>query len=348
MVIITVVIFLSALILVHELGHFLAAKLFSVKVEEFGFGFPPKIIGKKIGETVYSLNLLPFGGFVKITGENGEETNSQNKHNFSNQLAWKKSVIILSGIIMNIALAWFMIFTTLSIGIQKHLVITDISANSPAATSELKPGDIILEVKGSSAQLTDPINSKNFINFTKKSSGEKINLIVKRGNNISPKTLLVRENPPSGEGPIGVAIFDAGKDSVPFPQSVSETTKIVGENLFMVGKSLLNLIINIFINPSITKNVTGPIGIFNMATETGKMGVIYLAELMSLISLNLAVLNLMPFPALDGGRLLFIIIEKIKGKKISFKTQAITNTIGFIILLALMALVTFRDIQTII
>lgn len=345
MTVFLVILFLSLLILVHELGHFLAAKLFGIKVEEFGIGFPPKIWSKKIGETLYSINLLPFGGFVKILGENGKGPASSK--NFTTQSAWKKSSVILAGILMNVILAWAILSVIFLFGIPKHLVITEIAPNSPAAAANLKPGDIMIEVKTEEKSLQDPIAPNEFLSLVKKNITQKtpLSITIKRGQETIERPIIPRENPPPGEGPIGVAIAETGVPKTPFPKNFVKATTVTAVETKLITKNLYHLLSRIFFEPDIAKNVTGPVGIFSIATSAGELGIEYLAELTALISLNLAILNLIPFPALDGGRFLFILLEKILRKPISFRTQTVTNAIGFLILLVLMGLVTLRDIS---
>ncbi len=345
MIILIVLISLSILILVHELGHFLSAKIFGVRVHEFGFGFPPKILGKKIGETTYSLNLLPFGGFVKIHGEDGEET--QDKQSFANQSVIRRSIIVLAGVFMNILLGWLILSAVFAIGSPRHLAISGISEESPAATANLKSGDLILEAKFNEHILKDPIPVNEFINLVKSAEKNTITLKIKRGEAISEISLRGRSNPPPGQGSLGLSLLEIGFAKEPIFKSLAKGTAATLETLKLVTLGFFNFFSKLFVTPQIIETVTGPIGIFTLATQAGSFGIVYLFELIAFISLNLAVLNLIPFPALDGGRFLFLLIEKIKGGPVPRKFQLIVNAVGFVALIILMVIVTVKDITKI-
>lgn len=346
---ILVIFFLSLLIIVHELGHFFAAKIFKIKVEEFGIGFPPKIWKKKMGETEYALNALPLGGYVKIFGENNFSKEEQpilsvSNRSFSAAATWKKSIIILSGVFMNLLFAWFLFSLIVLIGIPSHLTITGVAENSPADNADLKPGDIITKAVSESSVITDPLTTDNFLNLVEAAKGQKISLTLIRNNSEIEKIVPVRIITPEGEGLVGITIENSGLPKEPFPKNLIKSASITGYQFYLVNKSLYGLVASMFQGLPALEKITGPVGIFVIAAETGKKGIIYLMELMAFISVNLAALNLFPFPALDGGRFVVTIIEKLKGSLISFKTQAIINSIGFILLILLILVVSYKDI----
>lgn len=344
MIILLVVIGLSILILVHELGHFLVAKFFGIKVEEFGLGFPPRIFGHKIGETLYSINLLPFGGFVRIYGEGGELPLSDDKRSFAGQPIWKRSATILAGVVMNVLLGWFLLSIIFTIGSPEHLMISEVADDSPAAAIGLKTGDVIIEAKLNEIAFKDPIKSDAFIGFVKDSQGQEMILSVKRGKDILDFAVTGRINPPAGQGSLGVALVEIGFPPSPPFQSIFKGLTSTFNTLRLIAFGFLNFFLKIFVSPEIIESVAGPVGIFLVASQAGSLGIIYLFQLMAIISLNLAVLNLIPFPALDGGRFLFLIIEKIKGSPISKKYEQAINAVGFVFLVVLMILVTIQDI----
>lgn len=347
MAILLVIVSLSLLILVHEAGHFFAAKIFGVKVEEFGFGFPPKILSKKVGETVYSLNLLPFGGFVKIYGEDPNKINEAEKNlsrSFFFQKAWKKSVIILSGVAMNIILGWFAISAVFMVGSPEHLAITQIAPNSPAAEAGLKKGDFIIEAVYQNKILVDPIKTDDFVKFIQQNPEGPFTLKVKRGEEELTFVLSGRVIPPEGEGSLGVILSYVGFEKKPFFSALTTGFFTTIQALQMIILAFVSFIAKVFITPAVVETLTGPVGIFMLATEAGSLGFVYLLQLLALISLNLAVLNLIPFPALDGGRFLLVIVEKIKGSTIPANIQTAINTFGFILLIILMVVVTVKDV----
>lgn len=348
---ILVIVGLSLLILGHEAGHFLCAKLFGLRVDEFGIGFPPRIWAKKKGETEYSINWLPFGGFVKISGERGEFAMVENdpiggmKKNapkkidnsklFYAQPAWKKSVIVIAGILVNFVAGWLLVSTVLMVGAPKTLVITETEAGSPAAQVGFMAGDVV-------KNFTD---AQSFINFVNARRGVPTEIAILRNGKEIDLTVTPRVTVGPDEGPIGIALSEGGTVSEPFLQALWDglrTSFILAGMIFQV---LWQLIRNLFAHGTLLAGVVGPVGIFGVAEESGRIGLIYLVQLLGIISLNLAVVNLIPFPALDGGRFLMIIIEKIKGSAIPEKVEAWINGLGFAFLLLLMVLLTIRDIR---
>ncbi|MEK7114697.1 MAG: RIP metalloprotease RseP [Patescibacteria group bacterium] len=335
--IIIVIIFLSILILVHEFGHFWVAKKFGLLVEEFGIGLPPKIWSKKIGETVYSVNALPFGGFVKIFGENADQRGKE--RNFANLKIWRRSIIIFAGVLMNFLLGWLVISIIFSIGIPRTVLITEVQSNSPAAEIGLQTGDKIIGF----------LNVEEFINFIDENRGKEIVLKIERAGEISAKDkefkTTPRINPPSGEGALGIGLMEAGLPKKSLLPSFWEGLKTSVETVKMIFMALFNLIAKVFVGKASLEQVAGPIGIVKVTAQASTLGFVYLLQLLALISLNLAVINLLPFPALDGGRLLFLLIEKIKGSPLPEKFEKYANAVGMALLLLLMIIITIKDIS---
>lgn len=343
---------ISCMILLHEFGHFLMARFFGLRVEEFGFGLPPRIWGKKIGETSYSINWLPFGGFVKIFGEDGAEAmlikspvikdgdsaSRNHEKSFRNQPPHKRAIIIVAGVVMNFILGWVLLVLVFVSGTPRRVLISSVFENSPASLGGIKANDLILEVGGNKNPKV-----QNVIDFVNNNKGQEVVMKIKRGAEDLEFKVVPRINLPKGEGALGVSLVEIGNESMGFFESVvnsfKEAVKIVGA-IFL---SLFNLIVGIFKGAG-AKGVVGPVGIFQVAVDTGRLGFVYLLQLIALISLNLTVLNVLPFPALDGGRLLFILIEKIKGSPISTRSESIINSIGFAFLLLLMVFITVRDV----
>ncbi|MCP6720356.1 MAG: site-2 protease family protein [Patescibacteria group bacterium] len=347
MIILLVIISLSILILVHELGHFLTAKFFGVKVEEFGLGFPPRLFSKRVGETTYSVNILPFGGFVKISGEDGDEK-PPTEESFVSQPVWRRSAIILAGVFMNVFLGWLILSMVFFVGAPEHLLIADVAPESPALSANLKSGDVILEAEHEGQRLSDPIKSSDLINLVNQSPSGLFLLKVMRGEEIIETSLSGRLTPPEGQGPLGVSLVDVGFTSEPFFRSFIKGFISTFTMLGLITVGFFNFFSKLFVSPEIIETIAGPVGIFALSAQAGSLGLVYLFQLMAFISLNLAILNLIPFPALDGGRFLFLMIEKIKGSPISRRIQLGLNATGFIALIVLMILVTVRDISKLI
>jgi regulator of sigma E protease len=341
-----VLIGLSLLILGHEAGHFFVAKMFGLKIDEFGFGFPPRIFAIKKGETEYSFNWLPFGGFVRIGGERGEtaifnggndeaKTDSDEKKLFYAQPAWKKSLIVLAGVFVNFIFGWLLLSAVLMVGTPQTLVITGVQANSPASAVGIMSGDV---VKG----YTD---SQSFINYINAHRGQPTEISVVRNDKEIDFTVTPRVATNPNEGAVGVELEEGGAPrEAPLPalwDGLQSSVLLVG---LTVG-AFWQLITQLFIHASLLPGVVGPVGIFGVAEETGKIGIGYLIQLLGIISINLTVVNCIPFPALDGGRFVMTIIEKIKGSAVPEKVEAWINGLGFAFLLLLMVLLTVRDIR---
>ncbi|HXF43919.1 MAG TPA: site-2 protease family protein [Candidatus Paceibacterota bacterium] len=345
MMVVLVIIGLSALILVHEFGHFLAAKLSGVGVEEFGIGFPPRLFGKKFGGTLYSLNLLPFGGFVKMSGEDGE--GEPVKNSFNDAPVSRRSAIILAGVLMNIVLGWFILTGVFAVGAPEHLMIVDVSPGSPAETAGLESGDVIIEATIGGVVLGDPIRSDIFAEKIRDADST-ILLTVRRGDEIADFRLEPRENPPEGEGRLGVSLADIGFAREPLGRSIVKGFSVAAETLKLIVVGLWTFFGHLFVSPEVLDTVAGPVGIFVLGTQAGELGLVYFFQLLAFISLNLAVLNLIPFPALDGGRFLMLVFEKIRRKPVPRRVQVAVNTAGFIFLIVLMIIITWSDVSRIV
>jgi len=352
LIIILVIIGLSLLILGHEAGHFFVAKLFGLKVDEFGIGFPPRITAKKFGDTEYSINWLPFGGFVRISGERGEfevidpegngageqqstMTDADKARLFYNQPAWKKSCIVLAGVFMNFILGWLLIAAVFMIGVPQTLVISATEAGSPAAAAGVQAGDV---VKG----YTD---SQSFINYVNTNKGQPITVTVIRNDKDISYTMTPRVNAPANQGALGVALEEGGAARENPFRALWDGLQDAAIISWLTLQAFYELLKQIFVHASIPADVVGPVGIFGIAEETGKIGLAYLLQFLGIISINLMIVNCIPFPALDGGRFLIVLIEKIKGSAIPYKVEAWINGVGFALLLLLMVVLTVRDIS---
>ena len=357
---------LGILIFVHELGHFISAKATGIKVEEFGFGYPPRIFGIKIKDTLYSLNLLPFGGFVKIYGETKSDKSIKIKDKektFWAKPAWQRAIVLTMGVVMNIILAGILLSLVFKIGaptiVTKELEerslaqnwaiknieikILEISPNSPAEQAGLMVGDAILSAKYKD-EIQEIKKEENLQKFITRHAGESIVLTVKRNGEILEKQVVPRISPPQNQGPIGIFLAKVGTVSYPWYTAIWQGFKRAGQLLVEFVVLFFQLIKNLILKGASMGRITGPVGIAVLTFQMTKLGLAYVLQFIAIISLNLAILNILPFPALDGGRLLFLAIEKIKGSPISPKTENLVNSIGFAVLIFLMILVTIKDI----
>ena len=337
---------LSILVIVHEFGHYYLAKKNGIWVEEFGFGLPPRIYGKKIGETVYSINLFPFGGFVRLHGEQEEEGITNPKRAFLNKSKKVRVAVVIAGVVMNflLAVAAFAVIYSYS-GVPRdtgQIKVLDIAPASPAQTSGLLVGDIIKKVDGREVSKVE-----GFINAVEEKKGRRVQIETDKGK----LTLTPRENPPEGEGPLGVVITTTEIYYPPVWQRPFYGVYFGFKEAVFWGKTVILGFISIFqnlFNGQVPKDLAGPVGIFAVTTEAAKSGILTLINFVGILSVNLAILNIIPFPALDGGRLLFIGIESIIGRKIIPKVEAVIHTIGMIILLALLLAITIGDVKKLI
>jgi len=346
---------LSVLILVHEFGHFFVARKSGIKVEEFGFGLPPRLFGKKIGETIYSVNALPFGGFVRLYGEQDESEVTDPKKSFLHKSKWVRSLVIIAGVVMNFLLAVFVFAIVYSyMGIPREIgkiKIIDVAAGSPAQKAGILVGDYITKVGGEVVSSSD-----DFISKTADLKGKNIKYEVERDVNGQESLLNVslapRENPPEGEGPIGVTITTMEIYFPPIWQRPFYGVYYGFTDAVFWGKTIVgglgDMIAGLSKGESPQQGVSGPIGIYAITTEASKGGFLNLLIFLGILSVNLAILNIIPFPALDGGRLLFIVIEAVTRKKVSRKVEAAVNNVGFILLLGLLLAVTVGDVRRLI
>jgi regulator of sigma E protease len=253
---------------------------------------------------------------------------------FYAQPAWKKSLILLAGVVMNFVLGWFLISSALMIGTPKAVVVTDIEPGSPAAAAGIAAGDVLQGYAASQA----------FIGFVNAHRGQPVVIHLLRSAKDVSITVTPRVVTKPNEGAIGIGLADAGSPrEAPLPALRDGFVASVG--LFgTILAAFGNLAKEVFAHATLPQGVVGPVGIFGVAEETGKIGLVYLLQFIGIISINLAVVNLIPFPALDGGRFLMVIIEKIKGSPVPRKLEAWVNGLGFAFLLLLMALLTIRDV----
>lgn len=367
------IIILFVLVMVHEFGHFYSAKKFGIRVDEFGFGFPPKIISKKIGETEYSLNALPFGGFVKIYGETPSESENEKtgqktidpdaERSLVNKPKWKQAVVLSAGIFANFVLAWILLSAGFMFGLptsagnvpdrnnlsETYLTVISVVPNSPAEKAGLHSGDKIISLKKAEVDQKEKLTNLNpdiLKSFVKTNIGVPLEIEYMRGK--GPQTEIVKIIPDEGDSSrspgVGIAMDEIGILKLSFFKALWEGLKLDASITISTFVGLYNLIKNAIIGQGSLNEVTGPVGMVGIVGDAYRFGISYLVSFAALISINLAIINLIPFPALDGGRLFFLLIEKIKGSPIKPKFANFANMIGFSILILLMLLVTYHDI----
>jgi regulator of sigma E protease len=376
--ILTILIFigiLAILVLVHEFGHFYVAKKSGMVVHEFGFGFPPRLVGvKKINNkwkvvwghqksisdseinqgdesTLYSINLIPLGGFVRIMGENNEQ--EDNPKSFINKPFWPRLFTLVAGVFMNVVLAWFLFTIGFAVGLpvaidspdqipsganftNARVAIIEVVKGLPAEKAGLKPGDVILKLNNQPIQTMQEVRD-----YIKNNAGSQILFNINRAQENLNIEVSSEKNPLPGEGPTGIALASLGTMRFAWylaPWQGLKTTVVALKNvtvgIFQLVTGKLGL-----------SAVGGPVKIAQLVGQARQSGFFHLLNLTTMLSLSLAVLNILPFPALDGGRVLFLVIEKIRGKRNNQKLEQFVNTAGFVFLLLIMVLVTIKDVR---
>ena len=354
--ILTIIVFLivlGILVIVHEFGHFIVAKKTGVKVEEFAVGFPPRIYSKKRGETQYSINAIPLGGYVKMLGE---LEHSKDKRAFENQRPITRFWISIAGVTMNIILAWVLLTIGFSIGmspivsdpasipgkrLSSEIILADVVKDSPADKAGIQAGDIALSAT-SDGVLTEFTGLSQFDQYNADHKSKVVTYSLKRDQDIVTKTATLSSD---SEAQLGVAIIEKADIRVP----VYKAPYIALRETFRIAKLTLEFlwafIAKLFTHGQFVEGVGGPVAIYTYTGLALKAGIMVLLQFVALLSINLALINILPFPALDGGRLVFIILEKIYGKKVVKEhVENIIHNVGFAILIIFILAITYKDI----
>lgn len=358
--IIVLVLSLSILIFIHELGHFLAAKITRTKVEEFAIGMGPRLIRVYFdGETEYTINLFPIGGYVKLQGENGADevaAGSDTSHSFFQKSPPARIFVLVAGIVMNYLLGLVLIaIVYFSIGkpvVNPFLLISEVRPNSPAATSGIEPNNIIVGYKELlDSEYTTSFSQENFIDFVKTQQGNEIDLRIQISENDTTKKnirITPRTDPPTGEGALGIvfaASYTITYEKLSFWQVPGESIRSSYEIVIAVYDGFTSMIRQLVTQGSVPEDIAGPIGVAKLTGDAVRQGIFPYLQLMALISINLAVVNILPIPALDGGRLIFVLFEAITKRRIPTKYEGWIHTIGFMLLMVLMVVISIVDIK---
>ncbi|MFA6100010.1 MAG: RIP metalloprotease RseP [Patescibacteria group bacterium] len=360
---------LSVLVLIHEFGHFIAARIFGVKADEFGYGFPPRVVGivkdkgkwhkvsgkdeKEYQNTIWSLNWLPLGGFVRIKGENGEDETIKDKDAFHAKPIWQRIIILAAGVAMNWLLAFVLftgIFTFGATAIldgvpadakieNREVRITNLVSGGPADKAGLIPGDAIISIAGIKAgdyeqartTIADQKDKPFEVDYQRDGESKKVT--------VNP--IYLEEIKKFG---IGVGLADVGKVKFRFDRALLYAGEAVVGYTRDIVVSFGTLIRDLVLLRHVEQEVAGPIGIAVITGQVAKQGIVPLLQFAAILSINLAVVNFLPIPALDGGRVFFLIIEKIRRKPVARRVEARIHQIAFLTLIVLILLVTLRDI----
>ncbi len=337
--IVAFLVMIVVLILVHELGHFVSARATGVRVDEFGLGFPPRLLSVKRGETLYSLNAIPLGGFVKMAGEEDPKVPGS----LAGKSIGTRLLVLSAGSLMNFLLPLlllsiaFMIPHNLVIG---QVMIEEVAPDSPAARAGIKPGDTIL-----SANEKPMNNNSDLYRYIQLNLGKEVTLLVQHSDStIENVQVTPRWKPPEGQGATGIVIITSNptiiRQHYPFWKAIPMGVGDCIEIFVLFKNGIVSMIIG-----AIPAKVTGPIGIAQMTGEIAKAGISPLLEFAAFISINLAIINIFPLPALDGGRIAFVLLEWVRrGKRISPKAEGLVHAIGFAMIITFILAVTYQDI----
>lgn len=341
---------LGILVLAHELGHFVVARWCGIAVEEFGVGYPPRLWSKKRRGTIYSINALPLGGFVRLKGE---FTESEDKAAFNLASVWARIAVVIAGVVMNILLAWAILAVAFMIGftpftkdlttypgakvVSSDVLVASVLDNTPAATVGLQAGDLVRQIGDKKV-----VRAADISTYTAEHKQQDVVIVIDRSG--ETKQLTVKLNGPDSS-PLGIALGEGVVVRLSFWQSIRAATNEVVGITSAIGKSLWGLVRDLFSTGQVKGDVSGPVGIYRVTAAAASAGPAAVVSLLVLFSINLAIINILPFPALDGGRFLFLVIEAVRGKRvISEKIESVITSIGFILLLLLIILLTYRDL----
>ncbi len=363
MAILIFIIILSILVMIHEFGHFIMAKRAGIGVEEFGFGLPPRLWGKKIGETIYSINWLPFGGFVRLVGEDPTDKKRNQKNSFYVKSIGQRSLVVIAGVFMNLLLAVLIFYAIIfALGFKvslpllvehkfsfvketRQVLVADVGANSPAKIAGIEPGDSIVKIGEEEIDSLDELQG-----IVRSSLDQELTITLE--NPVNNKQRIVRAVPiynneikaPAlgiGLGELAVLNYDSLGQKLFSGFIHSYNTIVYSGSVF---GELISYSIREKNFAAVSEGVSGPVGIASITSQAVALGPISVLQLMGLLSLNLAVLNILPIPALDGGRFAFIIYEAITRRKVHASFEKWVHTIGFALLIGLILLITFNDI----
>ena len=343
---------LFVLVIAHEWGHFFSARRFGVKVHEFGFGFPPKIWGRKSKKsgTEYTFNWIPLGGFVRLKGEDGADKNDTDS--FGHKPMWQRLIILFAGVAMNFVVGYLLFVGVYMYGVElptqlaepgaqisnERPLIAEVLKDSPAGHAGFKPGDELISVGG-----TRVAHTQEAYDYLKAHPKGAIAFEVRRAETVVPLSAEAIDLPEGVHG-IGVRMTDVSLQKYSVGGALRIAAKDTWYTSGMIFKALGTLVKTLFNTGTIEQGVSGPVGIAIITGEVARTGLSPLLQLMAVLSINLGVLNMMPFPALDGGRALFVVLQQLFGKRLKTEVEQVAHLVGFGLLMALVIVVTVRDL----
>src|SRR3989338_3887194 len=354
-----VIAILVFLIVVHELGHFIAAKIFGVRVIEFGIGYPPRafLIGK-LRDTEYSLNWIPFGGFVRLFGE--DEGTEHGRGSLVDSPRWKQAIILVAGVSMNALAAWGLFTGAYMSGIlhpvdapaaNVRLIISDVVPGSPADTAGIRAGDTIVKVEDGKGTELATLTPDTVLDFVRARAGKDLTIFYNRAGTTTATTLqpahgVVTEK--ASRPAVGIGLVLVTAEALSFKSAVVEAWYQTLGTFTVVCKGIWTLISDAFRGSPNLQDVVGPVGLVGVVGEAAHSGWGYVLSLAGFISVNLPVINLIPIPALDGGRLVIVALEGVLRRPAPKLAVQLLNTLGIALIILLMITVTYNDIARLI
>lgn len=347
------------LIVIHELGHFAIAKFFKVKVEEFGVGYPPRaLLFGKWGDTEYTLNWIPFGGFVRLFGEHDTVTGEIDRHkgSFAKAPRYVQALVLVAGVVMNAIAAWLLFAGALAVGIphsvpagdtdaNARLLITQVLPGSPASVARLSAGDVLTSI--GDGKETAALNPESIVAFVGERPGKELTVTYSRAGEektvtMFPAQAIVAEA--ANRAAVGMGLSLVTDSPIPFHRALWKALPVTLDKLNSVLSGLGSMVTNAIRGEKVLQDVVGPVGLVSVVGVAAQHGFANLLILAGFISLNLAVINLIPIPALDGGRLLLLGLEAVMRRSAPNVVVQLSNTLGIGFIILLMITVTYNDI----
>lgn len=342
----------TVIIAVHEFGHYLTARLLGMKVLEFAFGFPPRIAAIRHAGIDYSINAIPFGGFVRILGQDDfsiRQAGEGEPGSFTSKPWWAQAIVLVAGVAMNMVLALVVLtiaFTTGTTASTGDVRVIEVAADSPAHQAGIQKDDLVRRVDGREVERSGDL--VNYVRGQARLNPDKaVTLELERGGRPVTVSAIPRAEPPEGEGPLGIRLEEVqGAVAVPLPEAFGQAVSLSGQVIAQIAELPGQLLAPAASGGAPT--VGGPIEIFRVTGQVAQFGLPTLLKLVGVLSVNLAVLNILPFPGLDGGRLFFVLLRGIFRVRLSAQAEAAVHAVGFLLLLLLLVVVSIADIRRVV